>query len=292
MSDFPSDDPTEYEQIPWSHLVPVQKDRTLQLAGLAIVIIASLVAIALLLRRPPAAIPTAATDTTIVNEAPTDSTAEPAAAPTTVPPATVALPAEPQVYSEADLMAALPPRPELSAVARAEWFVTDYFTVDGDPQLAAGVMAGLAGVVDLPATDGSAISYVEWARAVDVADGRDGTYTVTVWFRTLVGDGEGGFARTAVRAVTVPLVTDASGLLAIADLPTPVPVEPLGVPPAWPDLAAAPPEAAASGAETASTFGDSPELVASGRDQLGWRFVYSVGDASGLRFPVTVRVPG
>jgi hypothetical protein len=92
-----------------------------------------------------------------------------------------------------------------------------------------------------------------------------------------------------VRAVEVRLVTDERGRLAIADVPMVVEVEPLGVAPAWPAAATATPELVTVAADDASLFGSEPELEAAGRDEDGWRLLFSVGDASGLRFPIVVR---
>ena len=55
--------PQEYEQIPWSHLVPVQKDRSMQLALLVVAIAAALLAIVFFVRRGPAAAPVVAEPT-------------------------------------------------------------------------------------------------------------------------------------------------------------------------------------------------------------------------------------
>lgn len=262
----------------------------MQLALLVVVIVAALLAIVFFLRRSPSPIPVAS------EPAATTSTLAVAEQPTIAPPETpvgagppqTAVP-QPQIYSEADLMAVLPPRPELEAIARAEWFVTDYFTVDGDQALADSVAAALPDAITLPTSDGQAISYVEWARAVAVADNLDGSFDVTVWFRTLAGTGDGGFDRTGVRAVEVRLVTDELGRFAFADIPIAETVEPLGVGPAWPASAIASPELAASAAQEAALVGTDPELQTAGQDEDGWRLVFSVGDASGLRFPIVVR---
>lgn len=290
MNEIDKELPQEYEQIPWSHLVPVQKDRSLQLVLLVVVIAVALLAIMFFMRRAPAvplavpAEPPAASESVVV--ATTLAGAQPAQPEVTIAPVVAA----PQIYSEADLMAALPPpRSDMEAIARAEWFVTDFFTVDGDASLSDGISAALPDVVALPESDGSAISYVEWARAVSVVDGFDGTYAVTVWFRTLGGNAESGFDRGPVRAVDVRLVTDASGRLAIADLPIAGVVDPVGIAPQWPAAGEAPPDLVAIGAGEAALLGSDPELQSAGRDAEGWRLVFSIGDASGLRFPIVVR---
>ena len=291
MNEIDEELPQEYEQIPWSHLVPVQKDRSMQLALLVFVVVAALLAIVFLLRRSPEVTPAAApSPPSSVVVTPEQPTAVPPPT-TTEPPALETAVLQPQIYSEADLMAALPARPELEAIARAEWFVTDYFTVDGDRSLADGVAAALPDAVALPSSEGQAISYVEWARAVKVADNLDGSYQVTVWFRTLAGTAESGFNRTGVRAVDVRLATDELGRLAIADIPIAQVVEPLGIAPAWPTASSASPEVVAAAAADASVLGSDPELQTAGEDEDGWRLVFSVGDASGLRFPIVVRSP-
>ncbi|NND01206.1 MAG: hypothetical protein HKN91_00325 [Acidimicrobiia bacterium] len=288
--DLESDLPQDYEQIPWSHLVPPQKDRSLQLAAIAVAAIAVSMAIVFLMRRGPSLAPIVASTTA----APSVVEAPLLDVPVVVSPAsTTTLPAGPRIYSEADLMAVLPP-PEsdhrLEAIARAEWFVTDYFTVDGDTSLADGVHAVLPDVVDLPTTDGSAISYVEWARAVEVFDHRDGSFDVTVWFRTLVGDVEDGFSRTAVRAVDVKLVTDERGKLALADVPVAASVETAGVGASWPANSEPSADTLEEAQRLAQAFGTDTQLQSAGQTSEGWRFVFSVGDASGLRFPIAIHI--
>lgn len=289
--DIESDLPQDYEQIPWSHLVPPQKDRSLQLAAIAVVIIAIFLAIVFFMRRTPAIHPIVASTTAapaVVEAAPPEVPAA-VSVPITSTPDT-----GPRIYSEADLMAVLPPPVsdrQLEAIARAEWFVTDYFTVDGDAALGDAVNAILPDVVDLPRTDGATISYVEWARAVEAIDSLDGEFEVTVWFRTLVGTVDAGFSRTAVRAVRVRLTTDDQGRLAVADVPTVADLSPAGIGPAWPVPETPPVDLLSEAAQQLEGFGLEPELQAAGETGDGWRFVFSVGDASGLRFPIAVRIP-
>lgn len=288
--DYEGDAPQEYEQIPWSHLVPVQRDRSMQLALVVVAAIALLLAGLFVMRRGPGPDPiVAATTVAPISASPSPLPAEIEVA--EPPPATS--PPEPQIYSEADLMAVLPPNGdmELMAVARAELFVADYFTIDGDGGLADRVGASLPDAVVLPQSDGSLISYVEWVRAVAVKLTGQGAYVVTVWFRTLVGNESGGFSRTDVRAVDVELEVDGFGRLAIADLPAVTTVASAGIADPWPEPVNPPPEIVGAGVESLADFGSSPELTAAGQDQDGWRLLFAVGDASGLRFPLVVRIP-
>jgi len=110
--------------------------------------------------------------------------------PLLIEPSSAVAPVAPRLYSEADLMAVLPEEEMRAAVMRAEWFVTDFFTVDGASSAESDVTAALATPPDevpLPhatATDG--ISYVEWARAFFVEPVEPGIYRVSVAFRTLL----------------------------------------------------------------------------------------------------------
>jgi hypothetical protein len=290
--DYEGDAPQEYEQIPWSHLVPVQKDRSMQLAVGAVAVVAVLLAGLFLIRRnsptPFVVAATTVAPTTAVAAAPTTSqqvAATPPVAPSPIP--------EPQILSEADLMAVLAPSRlelDLLAIARAELFVSDYFTIDGDAGLAERIADGLPDAVALPETDGDRISYVEWARAVASRSTDPAGFVVTVWFRTLVGDEDGGFVRTPVRAVDVELVVDQLGRLAIADLPAVRPIEPGGVAGPWPQPATPPEDVVRAATDSVTAFGSAAELTAAGQDERGWRLLFSVGDASGLRFPLVVRI--
>ena len=296
MMDYKGDAPDEYEQIPWSQLVPVKQDRSMQLALAALAVVAVLLAGLFLIRRSPDVVPIAPATAAQTPAAPAQTVPAPVTTmqPITAPPApSPSQVVGPQIYSEADLMAAIPPATtdrELLAIARAELFVADYFTVDGDVSLGEGINASLPDAVDLPQTDGSLISYVEWVRAVAVeATDRNG-FAVTVWFRTLVGNDSAGFSRTPVRAVNVELEEDGLGRLAVADLPIVQAVAAGGIAGPRPDSAVPPPAVVAAALDSAGSFGSGPELAAAGQDEKGWRLLFAVGDASGLRFPVVVRV--
>lgn len=128
------------------------------------------------------------------------------------------------VVAEAELIADLPPRP-LAVTARAEWFVTDFYTTDGSTETAVSVRAALvSGLADveLPhdAEAPSSEMFVEWARSYDVEDLGDGSYAVVVAFRTIASSPE-GFVRLPVRAVSV-VVLDADGAGAIGSMPVEV----------------------------------------------------------------------
>ena len=113
----------EHEEIPWSMLVEQDRHgrrRTLYLAAAAIVaVVVGFTGIRFFEGQRHGE------DT--AGPAPTATTAAAAVRTTTT-----------TLLSEADLMAVDPTTMALAAVARAEWFVTDYFTVDGSPLVPAG----------------------------------------------------------------------------------------------------------------------------------------------------------
>ena len=196
----------EHEEIPWSMLVEHERrgrSRTLYIA--AALILAAVVGFTGIRwfndhrHGEAAAIP-------------------PAAVATTLPlPSTTAAP----LPSEADLMAIDPAVTTLAAAARAEWFVTDYFTVDGSP--APDLLDALvddAVVPELPHAAADGRSFVEWARAYSMRPYPEGL-VVTVLFRTLYENQEQRIARAPVRAVDVMIVVD-DQRTAVAGLPIPV----------------------------------------------------------------------
>ena len=203
------------------------------------------------------------------------------------------VPVPPQLYSEADLMAVMPEEEIRMAVVRAEWFVVDYFTVDGESATAADVEGTLPYGYDtaLPHHRGEpGISYVEWARAFHVAPLGPGRYRVSVAFRTVSGIAVSDLARTAVRAVSVDVAVDDEGAIAVADLPSPRPLpETLVLESAIPDDAEPPPEVAAVALGLAGEFGDKPILAGAGIDDEGWRLTILISDQSGLEWPLVVR---
>jgi hypothetical protein len=115
----------------------------------------------------------------------------------------------------------------LGQVAYAEWFVTDYYTVDDSSenerslknllaQTASGLVMPHSGETSNPAT------YVEWARSVDVRDIGEEQVEVAVVYRTIT-ETDAGFVRDPVSAVLVTVrssQTDAG----ITGLPVPIDV--------------------------------------------------------------------
>jgi len=283
----------EFEQIPWSELTtrpPDGKRRLVYLVagGLGALIVVVLVARAFM---SPSPVDTVAPSVTLAQAETTSTTAT--AAPTT---AAAASTAPSLLYREADLMA-FPATPgERAAVARAEWFVTDYFTADLEPTGSADVRAALPGgaaMPEMPQDSAGSLSYVEWARAFRVEEVGEGFYVVGVVFRSLGAPPERGFYRLPVRAVEVTVAVAADGGSTVVDLPTPVALPAGPEAEAWAEETEEPPQWVLDAAVAAAAgWGTEPRLVAAQTGDGGWRVVLTLADEVGNRWPVVVAVAG
>jgi hypothetical protein len=279
----------EFEQIPWSELTsrpPDGRRRLIYLVagGLGALILVVLVARAFL--SPSSADPVAPA----ITVAQTETTATTAAGTATTAPAASSAPS--LLYREADLMA-FPVTPgERAAVARAEWFVTDYFTADLEPTGSADVRAALPAGADLPEMPQDAsggLSYVEWARAFRVEEVAEGRFLVGVVFRSLGAPPDRGFYRLPVRAVEVTVAVEADGGSTVVDLPTPVALPAGPEPePRFQESAEAPQWVADDALASVAGWGSEPRLVASYAEAAGWRVVLTLADEVGNRWPVAV----
>ena len=210
-------DDEEFEQIPWSSLMTDKADGVDPKIYVAVGVVGLLVAVIFGIRifggssgqpTPPADVP---------------------AIPESV--ATVSTTTTGLIVSEADLMAG-PSDPILDVgglpqVAFAEWFVTDYYTVDGSSENERSLrelLAPTASSLLLPHSSDTPLPamYVEWARSVDVRDIGDAMFEVDVVYRTIT-ETDTGFIRDPVSAVVVTVrsgQTDAG----ITGLPVPIDV--------------------------------------------------------------------
>jgi len=278
----------EYEEIPWSTLLSEHqhgRTKTLYLAAAVIVaVVLGFVGIRWLTapgHGDGGAVAAQADTTTVPGAGAVEST-------TTATSTTATL-------SEADLMAVEPSILELSAVARAEWFVTDYFTVDGPlPEELISAFVNDAMLPDLPSPSDADISYVEWARAFDIRPTESG-YAVSVVFRSLTEEPGGAFIRSPVRAVDVLVAVD-NGETAIADLPIPILPPVFHTIDGWMETEGeAHDEAIAATLDYAGMFDEEAVVVQSGTAGPEWRVVFTIGDRSGNRWPVVMRsdaIPG
>lgn len=291
----------ELEHIPWSALAARKAPplvRPVAVAGVAIIAVAVVAWLAM--RVLPAdqadatglssAVP--ATSPEVISEPlAVDIGAEsvPAADPVNAaePAGTLVATVDPAMYSEADLMAIAVDDESRLAAMRAEWFVQDYFTVDGDEEIATNLRNLIATGADLPHGSPAGSSYVEWARAVAVTSPMPAEYVVEVAFRTVLStDGE-AFMRTPVRAVAVTVTVDVDGSVTIDGLPAPVRLSAA----AWRAStrgtdAIAPDDVVVAALAEAEWFGDNPVVAETRRDGSEWLFVVEVRDASGNRWPL------
>lgn len=263
----------EHEEIPWAMLVDHERrSRSRLLYGAAVAVLIVIVAVTAFRwfgdRRHGEEAPAVAIEV---------------AAPTTVPPAPTTT-----LLSEAALIGS--GGGQRAAVARAEWFVTDFFTMDGSaaPELA-GAFPADAALPELPQLTGDpAVSYVEWARAYATRS-HPGGLVVTVLFRTLYQNGEQRYERSPVRAVDVIVLLEGDQS-AIGDLP--IPVEPPtgdGITGWMHGTGEAADADVASSLGYAGRFTSDPALLESSIEGSEWRVVFTVEDPSGAQFPMVMR---
>jgi hypothetical protein len=276
-SDESADPPEVYEHISWAELAsasPEKKPWVIYLAA-GVIAVGSLGALA-----------ARSIDRTAVSP-------PPSFAPTSTVPVVNPLPPaahEEEILTEADLLAVAPGQGEVGAAARAEWFVTDYFSSGGDPAASRAVLDALPESSHLPAAarPGST-SYVEWAATARIESIGNEQFRSTVIFRVLVPGDDGSYVRLPVQAVNVIVEVDAGGGTRVIDLPMPVGV-PTGPPvPTW----AAPSEDVPDLIRTAAlrmaeSWGTDPTLIEGNEREGGWRVVVSVADGAGVRWPLSL----
>lgn len=267
-------DEEHFESIPWSALIPQERDRPWMVYVAAASLVALMVGVlaARSLRT-------------------TSPGTGPEAAPAPVVPATtpVAPPASVPPMSEADLLAELQPGdqgPE-SAAMRAEWFVTDYFTEDG----AGGRESELAAALGRPAPAArlDATTYVEWARAWDVVSEGDGRFRVLVAFRSITAT-DAGFRRGLVRGVAVRVRVDTNGGTRVVEVPEPAELPAAPAPAGPPDPVTLPAEVGRRALESASVWDGEATVVEGSHDDGVWRVRIDVVDEAGSVWPMVVWV--
>ncbi len=292
----------EFEHIPWSTLVAADDRSRLRMyylaAGVVVAVALGFAVARLVTANPQVGPATGETFASTTLEAPVVTTS-------VVPPPTTALVADtppitaavdaPALYSEADLMAVAPDAAEATATMRAEWFVTDFFTIDGDGANRSDVDEALPARVP-QAPDAGAASYVEWARTHHVEPLGGGRFKVTVAFRSIAAPPGGEYRRQPVRAVDVVVAVDGPHA-AVEDLPAPADA------PEWfeiephsglgeGDLALAPPEAVATAVAQAREWGESASPLSASPTANGWRIVVMVEDTTGASWPMAIDVGG
>lgn len=282
-------EPDEFEHIPWSNLVTEHRNQRVKVLYVVAAVVAAglvgFVAIRWLSGPQHGPVNDEAVATTVAevkDPPPADATAL-----NTSPSPTVG------TFTEADLMANDPQSHAALARMRAEWFVTDYFTVDGSPATATDLAKAFvvdAVVPTLPHESGevTSASFVEWARAYRTETLASDRYLVDVAFRSIHRSADEAFRRGPVHAVEVTVVVG-DGVAAIAELPIPVVPPQTGDLDGWWSGAPAAEDVGAAVLEYGLLFDSDPELVEATEGDGGWRGVVTIGDGSGIRWPVAVR---
>lgn len=295
MKDSKQSDPEVFESIPWEELRDLgdtsRRRRTWYLIAGAAVVAVLIFSVARTFSAPDPQI---------------------AATTTTTPPVTAELPplqseeslqeilppdplvGEPAVVTEADLRAGGDIRWEedsllkWQAAAYSEWFVLDFFTLDGSDRRA-GLQRWL-NTADF-GEQSDALSYVEWVRTLQVEPLGDGRWRAVVALRRLVSTDGVGYSRLSTQAVEV-VVDMAPGTPTIVDVPRFVPLpetaagqwwmgEPRQTPPAA-VIRAARDEMILS---EAGTIGGEPVVTRTGD---AWRVEWAVVDPAGIAWPVSL----
>jgi hypothetical protein len=261
-----------YERIPWEHLERPKPDRQWLMIAVAAAVALGALAYSFTKNQPVAPLPLA-------------PQAASATAPTaTLPPAPAATVAAPIVVAEADLYAVNPERLVDQAAAHAEWFVVEYFSVDGSEDSRLALQSLMPAGVPLPQAEPGVQVFVDWAGVLTVAETAPLTYRIEVAVRSLRAVGEEAFVRQPIRIATVEVGFDAGGQPRVL-WPPEVSV-PTAASPQVLNLGQVP---AALSDQVAATYG---EVV--GGTQLPdgrWRVVVMVTGVDGVRRPVTVTVP-
>jgi hypothetical protein len=281
-----NDDHEELEHIPWSELMAGDQPETRKLMYVGAGIVAAL-AFGMLVGRalwsPGGAeavavvADTVAEQTTSTAAAMTvESTVETSSTVVTAPAPEPAASAEPTttavaeteppvMYSEADLRTVPEDAFVRTAMARAEWFVTDYFTADSGENSVSDILGALPAGTELPPMPqdgGFGVTYVEWARAFRVEPRGDGVYTVAVLYRSLASPEGDAYYRVRMRAVEVTVAVGPDGGTTVLDLPSPLSI-PQGPPvsPRFTESIAPPGDVAAEAVAVASTWGADPSVL-------------------------------
>ena len=222
--------------------------------------------------------------------------AQPLSAPVALPPTTavtrVAAASVPvgvddsHPVTEADLRAIAPDHAARAVAAHAEWFVSEWLTLDGE--LSEVVPTLLPEGVGAPVLDESARSFVESAVALSVEDLGFGSWEVAVLVRSLSAFGESDYLRIPARVFLVSVGIGEDGPF-VTDLPAPGPL-PSGRASSL-DLVDEPaPDGVVDAAITSMREAGLPDESTIATGSLGelWRVSAVVRDRAGVPFVVAV----
>ncbi len=200
----------------------------------------------------------------------------------------VTVPSSPShLYTEAELRApTVVEIPYLAAVA--EWFVADYFTIDGTEEAGESVRRWFPDgwpLPVLPQIDPDRRSFVEWTRTITVEE-RASEYRAVVTFRVLTARRGENYQRMPVRAVAVRLAVSGADV-SILDLPEPHHVPSIARQTAALEEQTPPPEITEQALANLDGWGTEPRVESAWKSDSGWRIVVSVTDELGNRWPLS-----
>jgi hypothetical protein len=205
----PADQDERVESLPWERLAtPDGVDRRRMALVAAAVVVAAVTASAARTLWPSAPL-TATPDTSVVVASATTETTPP----TTTEPA--------RLITEADLRAISPEDAIRAVTARAQWFVTEWLTIDGATSPAAAEMMPAEASVSV--LDESARSFVESAIVTSVTEVGESAWEVAVLVRSLSAFGDAGYIRIPARVFLVTVSMGEDGPF-VMDVPTPGPL--------------------------------------------------------------------
>ncbi|MFQ5523829.1 MAG: hypothetical protein ACE5F5_09665 [Acidimicrobiia bacterium] len=262
-----------YERIPWEHLQQPKPDRQWLMVGVAAAVALGALAYSFVKNQPATVLSAPAPPLTAVT-----------APVATVPPATATTVAAPMVVAEADLYAVDPERLIDQAVAHAEWFAVEYFSVDGSEESRRTLASLMPAGVPLPEAEPGVQVFVDWAGALSVTETAPLTYRIEVAVRSLRAVGEEAFVRQPTRLAILEVGFDPEGRPRVL-WPPEVSVPPTGAP--QPLTLDQVPAALAD--QVAASYGEvvGGTALSDGR----WRVVVMAPGVDGVRRPVTVTVP-
>jgi hypothetical protein len=280
-----STEPDEtFDSIPWERLLADPADRRRRLiTGLSIGL--AVLAVSVSLTRTLWPVP----DTAIVSSQPFDDAAPPVTTSTTAP---RPVPSPQPLISEADLLAVDPEGAMRAAAGLAEWFFSEYFTVDTPGRW--GAVADSVLPVGIGAPPEGTRTFVDSVHVLSTEQTGSDRFLVTAVVRRLVDRDGSGFERVTPDRFAVEVVMGATGPV-VTGPPRPVAGEAIGAG-SGPDWEEVPPAVEAAATEQVAALGLVAVTPAGGvsaagaRLAEGWSVVLLVADPAGMTWPVTVTV--
>lgn len=296
MSDSNPSDREVFESIPWEELRDLgdtsRRRRVWYLLGIATVVAVLVFSVVRTFSAPApqAVVPSAVS-----------SAADPeGSAPRTEPepdPALSLPPPIPSAMSEADLRAGEDPTAlagrafdEYRAASFSEWFILDFFTLDGSgpPGYLERWLPGAAHLVE---ASSRALSYVEWVRALWTEPVADGRWRTVVALRRLVSTDGQTHSRLPTQSVEV-VVDLGADMPIVIDLPRFIPL-PEANPGQWwlgEEWETPPPAVLRSAREELLLAGAGETVGRPAVSRVGeaWRVEWAVADPVGVSWPVSL----